>query len=147
MKEFHSILVVTQPAGPCRKAVHCGYSLARRYHAGLTLLHLVDKDPFELGGGEIPATIEHDYEVYLEEARSFMDRVTAAEEGSALTDRRVVRYGDPAEQVERLVAEEGFDLVILPAHPEGRLEHFLQDRSREQLLRDLPCPVLLVKED
>lgn len=146
MKEFHSILVVTQPATPCRKSVHCGYSLARRYGGELALLHLVDRDPFELGGGEIPVTIEHDYEVYLEEAREFMDRVTASEEGPALTARKLVRYGDTAEQVEHLVAEEGFDLVILPAHPESRLEHFVRGQSREQFLRDLPCSVLLVKE-
>jgi nucleotide-binding universal stress UspA family protein len=147
MKEFGNILVVTRAGGPCRKAVHCGYSLSRRYKAALTLLHLVDQDPFELGGGEIPDTIEHDYDVYLAEAREVMDRAAPAEETKAFSARRLVRYGDPAEQVEKLVADEGFDLLVLPAHPEGRLEHFLRDRSRAQLLRDLPCSVLLIKEE
>jgi len=146
MKEFANILVVTQPGVPARKAVHCGYSLSRRYKSALTLLHLVDQDPFELGGGKIPDTIEHDYDVYLAEAREFMDRAAAPEEGKKPA-ARLVRYGDTAEQVEKLVAEEGFDLVIVPAHPEGRWKHLLKDRSRAQLLRDLPCSVLLVKEE
>jgi len=147
MREFANILVVTRTGAPCRKTVHSGYSLARRYRAALTLLHLVDKDPFELGGGEIPNTIEHDYDVYLAEARDFMDRAAAPEGAQAPAARRVVRYGDAAEQVEQLVAEEGFDLVLIPAHPESRLTHFLKSRSREQLIRDLPCSVLLVKEE
>lgn len=146
MKEFVNILVVTRPGVPYRKAVHCGYSLSRRYKSTLTLLHLVDRDPFELGGGEMPDTIEHDYDVYLAEAREFMDRATAPEEGKTPATR-LVRYGDTAEQIEGLVAEEGFDLVILPAHPKSRWEHFLKDQSRAQLLRDLPCSVLLVKEE
>jgi len=146
LKEFGNILVVTRAGVPCRKAVHCGYSLCRRYKSALTLLHLVDRDPFELGGGKIPDTIEHDYDVYLAEAQEFMDRVAAPEEGKTPATR-LVRYGDTAEQVERLVAEEGFDLVVLPAHPEGRWEQFLRDRGRAQLLRDLPCSVLLVKEE
>jgi nucleotide-binding universal stress UspA family protein len=33
------------------------------------------------------------------------------------------------------------------AHEEGRLEHFLFGRSNEEILRALPCSILLVKKE
>ena len=38
------------------------------------------------------------------------------------------------------------DLVILPAHEEGRLEHFLYGRGIDSLIRRMPCSILLVRE-
>jgi nucleotide-binding universal stress UspA family protein len=38
------------------------------------------------------------------------------------------------------------DLIML-AHEEGRMEHFLFGRSNEELIRQLPCSIFLVKKE
>jgi universal stress protein A len=39
------------------------------------------------------------------------------------------------------------DLVIMLAHEEGRLDHFLFGRSNEEIIRKIPCSFLLVKKE
>jgi nucleotide-binding universal stress UspA family protein len=58
-----------------------------------------------------------------------------------------MREGDPTEELFRAVKEEGIDLLIMLAHEEGHLEHFLFGRSNEEIIRKMPCSVLLVKKE
>ena len=51
-----------------------------------------------------------------------------------------------ATEVPRIVEEEKIDLLIMVAFEEGRLEHFLFSASSHEILRKMPCNVLLVKE-
>ncbi|HXX58112.1 MAG TPA: universal stress protein, partial [Thermodesulfovibrionales bacterium] len=55
--------------------------------------------------------------------------------------------GDPTREILNTVKEEEIDLIILLAHEEGRLEHFLFGRSNEEICRTLPCSVFLVKKE
>ncbi len=59
----------------------------------------------------------------------------------------LVREGDPTKEVLNAVKEFNIDLMILLAHEEGRLEHFLFGRSNEDLIRRMPCSILLVKKE
>jgi universal stress protein A len=33
------------------------------------------------------------------------------------------------------------------AHEEGRLEHFISGRSNEEIIRHMPCSIMLVKKE
>jgi nucleotide-binding universal stress UspA family protein len=37
--------------------------------------------------------------------------------------------------------------MVMLAHEEGRLEHFLFGRTNDELLRRMPCSILLVKSE
>jgi nucleotide-binding universal stress UspA family protein len=39
------------------------------------------------------------------------------------------------------------DLVILFAHEGGRVEHFLFGRSNKEIIRRIPCSILMVKHE
>ncbi len=148
MEEVKRILVVSGLTESCRKAIHYGCSLARRYGAELAVVHLVTQNPFELSGGRVPTdTVEHDYEVYLREALEHLDRAAAPEEGAGPSIRRIARFGHPSKEITKLVREVGFDLVIVPARSEGGLGRYPAAREIEELVRDLPCSVLLVREE
>lgn len=47
--------------------------------------------------------------------------------------------------IRKVVVEENIDLLLMPAHEESRLEHFLFGRINDALIRRLPCSILLVK--
>jgi nucleotide-binding universal stress UspA family protein len=59
----------------------------------------------------------------------------------------LIKEGDPTEVLLKAVKEEGIDLLIMLAHEEGHLEHFLFGRSNEDIVRKMPCSVLLVKKE
>ena len=55
---------------------------------------------------------------------------------------------EPAnKEVFRVVQEKKIDLLIMRAHMEWRLEHFLFGRSNEEIIRKMPCSIMLVKDE
>ena len=46
-----------------------------------------------------------------------------------------------------MVTDENIDLIIMLAHEQGRLEHFLFGRSNEEIIRKMPCSILMVKKE
>jgi nucleotide-binding universal stress UspA family protein len=147
MKTFENILVVSRSTKHCRKAVETGISLAHQYGAHLYLLHVIH-DPFNLDGWNLPVPSFHDeYEKMVADARKGLDRMVKVEKDKGLPVTVFVKDGQPAEEITRVVKEEKIDLIVMLAHEEGRLEHFLFGRTNDAILRKLPASILLVKKD
>jgi len=146
-KDLNSILVVSRMTQHCQEAFHMGVSLARQYDAELYLIHVIH-NPFGIEGWNLPLpSLDKDYQKLLEKTRQEMDQLVAAEKAQGLKVVELVREGDPDDQVVAAVKEFSIDLIIMLAHEEGRLEHFLFGRSNDELLRRLPCSILLVKKE
>lgn len=147
MEEFKRILVVSRMTKECREAIHQGVSLVRRFGGELTILHVV-YNPFGLKGWSLPTvSLEQDLNRIFEEAKKDLDRIIAKEKANGLQIKELIRKGDPTEEIFRAVKEEKIDLLIMLAHEEWRLEHFLFGRSNEEIVRKMPCSVLLVKKE
>lgn len=147
MGEFRHVLTVSGLSPNPQRVIHHGVSLARKFKAALSVVHLVRQNPFELSGGEPVDTVEHDYMVYEAEAKAQMAAVLAEESRRGLKVQELVRYGAPADEIEKVIEDRGVDLVILPARPLGRVEQALRAGWRERLIRELPCSVLLLREE
>ena len=61
--------------------------------------------------------------------------------------KEIIKEGDPTEVILSTVQQEKIDLIIMLAHEEGHLEHFLFGRANEAIIRKLPCSVLLLKKE
>lgn len=148
MKGVKRILVVSRSTRYCRKAVRYGVSLARTYGAELYVIHAV-YDPFIFGGWNLPApTLDKEYKKELEESRQELNRIIREEtKEGGITIKELIREGRPTEAVLKTVKEENIDLIVMLAHEEGRLEHFLFGRSNEEIIRKIPCSILLVKKE
>ena len=68
-------------------------------------------------------------------------------QGWSLPIPSLVKEGDPEREIFKTVKAENIDLIILPSHEEGHLEHFLFGRSNEEIIGKTPCSVLLVKKE
>ena len=146
MKTFKNILVVSRSTKHCREAVETGISLAHQYGAHLYLLHVIH-DPFNLDGWNLPVPSFHDeYEKMIADARKGLDRMVKIEKDKGLPVTVQVKDGLPAEEIKKVVEEEKIDLIVMLAHEEGRLEHFLFGRTNDAILRQLPASILLVKK-
>lgn len=74
MEDIKRILVVSRMTKYCRKAVHYGVSLARKYGATVSVIH-VFHDPFGIEGWNLPLpNLEKDYQNLLKKTRQELDR-------------------------------------------------------------------------
>ncbi len=146
MEDVRRILVALADIKHGQEALHAGVSLARRYGADFLVLH-AEHDPFGQDGWNLPfLSVDEEYRSLLQEAKRNLDEAIRAEKVKGLKVREIVRKGEPAGLIQKVIEEEKVDLLVMPAHEEGRLEHFLFGRIAETVIRKMPCSILLVKK-
>jgi len=144
MEDLNRILVVSRSTKHCKKAIHYGISLARQFHSKLYVLH-VNYDPFGVEGWNLPIpSLKQECEQWVKKTRKEIDRVVKSEQADGLEVTEWVRDGKPVDEIMKVVEDQKIDLIIMSAHEEGRLEHFLFGRSVEELTRKMPCSIFLV---
>jgi universal stress protein A len=150
MDDVKRILVVSRSTKYCQKAVHYGVSLSQKYRAGLYVLHLI-YDPFGIEGWNLPMLhmrpVREEYKKIQQHAKSGLDEIISSERARGMTIKEFVKVGKPTDEIPKVIEENGIDLVIMLAHKEGRLEHFLFGRDHEEILRKIPCSILFVKQE
>ncbi|HVO66661.1 MAG TPA: universal stress protein [Syntrophales bacterium] len=147
MEDIKRILVVSRIITKgCQKAIHYGISLSKKYGAELSVLHIMDT--FWLRGWSVPMiSIEEEYKKELKRAKEELDNMINMEKKKGMVIKELLKEGDPTEEILKVIKEEIIDLAILLAHEEGRFEHFLFGQSNEEIIRKMPCSILLVKRD
>ena len=144
MHDIKRILVVSRSTRHCRKAVHYGISLAKQHNAKLYVMHVIH-DPFSLEGWNLPIpSLNQEFKKLVKKTRDEIDRIIASERADGLEITEWIREGKPADEVTAAVKKDKIDLVIMSAHEEGRLEHYMFGRTVEELTRKMPCSILLV---
>ena len=145
MNDIKHILVVSRMTIHCRKAVHYGISLSKKYGASLAVVHVLH-NPFGLEGWNLPA-LEKDFSIQFRKSKEDIDAAIHAEQAQGMAIKEIIREGDPIEVITDVVREENIDLLIMLAHEEGHLEHFLFGRSNDEIVRRMPCSLFLVKKE
>jgi len=151
MEDIKRILVVTRTTKYCRKAVHYGILMAKKHEADLYVIHAIH-NPFGLEGWNVPlpshTVLEEEYRNMQEEAKADLDKMIDAEKARGMAIEVLISTGeDTNKAVFRIVEEKKIDLLIMRAHTEWRLEHFLFGRSNEEIIRKIPCSIMLVKDE
>jgi universal stress protein A len=145
--DIKRILVVSRMSRYCRKAVHYGVSLCQKYGAELYVIY-VAYDPFIFGAWNLPMpSLEKEYKKTLNEAKRELDTIIDLEKKKGVLIKELIKEGKPTEEILKVVKEENIDLIIMLAHEEGHLEHFLFGRSNEEIIRKMPCSILMVKKE
>lgn len=147
MDDVKRILVVSRDTQYDRKAVHYEFSLARQYGAQPYVMHAVH-NPFSVQGWSLPIpSLVKEYKKLLRETRKELAALINSERKKGIKVKQLVKEGDPEREIFKTVKAENIDLIILPSHEEGHLEHFLFGRSNEEIIGKTPCSVLLVKKE
>jgi universal stress protein A len=145
MDDIKRILVVSRLTAHCRKAVHYGVSLSKKYGAELFVIHVVH-NPFGLEGWNLPP-FERDFGILLQKSKEDIDAAINAERARGMAIEEIISEGEPTTVVLDVVKEKDIDLIVMLAHEEGRLEHFLFGRSNDEIVRRMPCSIFLVKKE
>jgi universal stress protein A len=149
MEHIKRILVACRMPEPCQKAIHYGVSLARTQGAELVLLHVI-YEPFIRGDWNLPlqlGVVEDEYKKIIQKAKERLDATITSEKKKGIAVRELVREGKPAEEILKVIKEEKIDLLIILTHEETRLEHLLFGRTNDELVRKMPCSILMLKSE
>jgi nucleotide-binding universal stress UspA family protein len=149
MEDISRILVVTRSTKYCQKAVHYGVSLARKYGAELSILHVIH-NPFGLEGWNLPLAyrpeLEREYNNMFKSAKADLDRIIADEKATGLPIKELIVEGDSTKKIFEVVEKEKIDLIIMLSYQQWRLEHWLFGRGMDEIVRMMPCSVLLIQK-
>ena len=154
MEDINRILVASGVTKYCRQGVHYGISLARRYEAELYIIHVVH-NPFGYEGFNLPMiSLDEEYKNIVMETENDIDKMIAKEKSTGLNIQKLIKKGKPTNEIMKVIKEKNIDLLILLAHEESSLEHMearleklIFGRSTEELIRKMPCQILLVKQE
>jgi len=147
MEDVKRILVVSRDTKYCRKAVSYGVSLARKYGAELYVIHVMH-NLFSIQGWNLPIpSLEEEYKRLVRETKDELTAMINSEKKRGMKVKQLDKEGDPEEEIFKAVRDENIDLIVMLAHGEGHMEHFLFGRSNEEIIRKMPCSVLLVKKE
>ncbi len=147
MERIKNILVVSRMVKYDVKAIQYGASLARTYGAQLTVIHVIH-DPFGIEGWNLPMpNLEKDYQMLLMKTRKDLDKIIEQERKGGVSIEAILKEGNPTKEILKTVQEKHIDLLVMLAHEEGHLEHFLFGRSNHELLLKMPCSILLIKKE
>lgn len=145
MKTFSNILIVSRSTRHCAKVLRTGIDMARKYNAKLYILHIM-YDPFNIDGWHLSAAaIDDEYKKTAAKAREELNHIIQKEKAEGLVITEWIKDGFPADEIQKIVESEGVDLILMLAHPEGRLEHLLFGKTNEAIIRKLPATLMLVK--
>ena len=130
------ILVAYDGGEPARRALATAMELARRYEAELGVVSVVPVHP-----GRVPVDPWDDRLVHareLAEAKQLL-----AEEG--FTAELLEPAGDPAETIERIADEGGFDVVVIGSRGLGAVSRFLQGSVSEHVATHADATVVIAR--
>ncbi len=148
MEDYRNILVISRMIPHCLKAITAGISLARKYDAQLTVMHLVS-NPVDMMAVNAPGLFPGEqYKNYMnshQEAQEQLDKLIKREIHGGFPIKELITDRDPVEEIVKTVKEEKIDLILMSAHKEGLLEHALFGGENNAILRKMPCSILLVK--
>jgi nucleotide-binding universal stress UspA family protein len=83
----------------------------------------------------------------MKKVNAELDYLIGSEAKKGVKIKKIIKEGDPIEEILKVIGEEKIDLVILRAHEESRIEHFLVGSSNDAIIRKMPCSIFLVKNE
>ena len=147
MYKFKRILAVSRMIQSSKKVIQCGVSLAHNYQAELYVIHSI-YNPFGLRGWSIGTqSLEKEYEKILLDAKEKLSELVESETIKGLAIKELIREGEPSTEILKTIEQKNIDLLVMLAHKEGRMEDLFFDRSNDELIKKIPCSILLVKDE
>ena len=130
---FTRILALTDFSPSSQAAVEYAAQLARSMHARLTLLHV------------LPPQSSFDYTMGLEAAGKLAEETTSLKANYEEVDSTFRTGLDLHDEIISVAREIAADLLVVSTHGDTGWENFLFGSDAAKIVRDAPCPILVVR--
>jgi nucleotide-binding universal stress UspA family protein len=126
------------------RALAYAIALAQQLQARLTLLHVLDLTPVTMD--EMPAGVAATYLDDLEtDAQHLLQASLERVQRAGLQAESLLVQGTPTQTIVDTAGEQGVDLIIMGTHGRTGLAHVFLGSVAEHVVRQGPCPVLVVR--
>ncbi len=143
MEFIKRILAVSWSSKYCGKTIQNGISLAQKYNAEFYVLHIFDTKWMQ--GFNVPMiTVEKEHKKDMERYKAEIDVIIAAERQKGMDIKEIIEEGSAAEVILKLVKDHNIDLLVMRTYERSRLERMLIGSSNDDVIRAMPCAILLV---
>jgi nucleotide-binding universal stress UspA family protein len=116
-------------------------ALACRFHSELHVVHVVDLRAYGIYGLADEETGAAEFVPgWARKAENELDAFLSGDPRN-LKVKRILLYGDPADQIVSYAESEKAGLIVLPTHGYGRFRQFLLGSVTTKVLHDAACPV------
>jgi len=140
--QVHVILHPTDFSDYSTYAFRIATDLARQHGATVLVLHVAETlGPANVTYGEAVSRLEP--EGYRQRLLDDLRRTVPPPAGVAV--EYLVAGGDPAEEIARVAADRGSNLIVMGTHGRTGLERLLMGSIAEKVVRLAPCPILITK--
>ncbi|MDH3885144.1 MAG: universal stress protein [Desulfobacterales bacterium] len=156
--EINKVLYTTDLSKNARHAFSYAASIANRYDAGVTILHVLeDISPTAsslviniIGEKEWGQLRTRNEKEVMDKLRSrltnFCDEVQAELPACPfITDNIIVKIGNPVDEILLEVENKGYDMVVMGAHGHSALSNALMGSTSRRVIRRCKTPVLVVR--
>ena len=141
MDVLNNILVVSMCTKHCVKAVQWGISLAKNYKAKLFIIHII-RDNFGPGGWK-----EKEFVTTTQKAKEALDQYIRSADTTSLSMEETIIEGNPKDEIIKFIKKKQIDLLIMVAHQQEIIEHFILGQEIHDLVRKMPCSIFLVHRE
>jgi nucleotide-binding universal stress UspA family protein len=139
MKAFQKILFPIDMSDSCSAAAPFVETLAKKFNAELTLLHVLEMPPgYVTDWYGYMALVDTDA---IRNARQAEVDQCLKDKFEGLNVRRVMLEGDAAREITDYAQEQGADLIMMPTHGYGIFRSLLLGSVTAKVLHDAACPV------
>ena len=139
LPEVKKILYATDLSESAKTALAWAMSLAEKYDAGISTIHIMPDLIKEMSAG-----MGYDLEAHFG-----ADRLTEfnVKGKSAARDSVVkrIKAGHPVQEIVEAAVEGGYDLVIMGSHGHGFIDKILLGSVAQGVVQKCPIPVLTVR--
>lgn len=141
------ILVATDGSPESLEAARYAAVLARGVKPKVTVVHVIPNPSVPQGTSSMRPEDEVIVEKILwDGAQGILDRTMQPFRDAGLRVEGLVTSGDPAEQLILLAGREDFDLIVVASRGEGGAERAILGSTSAAVVREAPCPVLVVRK-
>jgi nucleotide-binding universal stress UspA family protein len=154
---FEKILVPLDGSEHSQRALETAIHIAKKFKGKMTLLHVysaaltpvIVPEPTTLTPAGVPVVTSAEVSKMLEAAREVGHKILTEGEEKAQSARLEVetalKEGNTVQEIIRMSKEGRFELIVMGVRGMSKIRELIMGSVSEGVIRDAPCPVLVVK--
>jgi nucleotide-binding universal stress UspA family protein len=154
---FKNVLVPLDGSEHSSRALETAIQIAKKFDAKITLIHVysvaatpvIMPEPATLTPSGVPIMTPAEVTKLVEAAREVGREILTAGkqkvESESIEVETILEEGNTVREIVKFAKEAKFDLIIMGVRGIGRLRELLVGSVSEGVIKQAPCPVLVVK--
>jgi nucleotide-binding universal stress UspA family protein len=134
------ILLATDLAATSSPATNEAFEMARRLHAELLIVSVIDPTSLRLPSGRFRTRVDQ----VRDEREAVLRGLVQRGQRDGLRVTSLVWEGDPAESILEAAGAEGADTIVIGSHARGRIGRLLRGSVSHRVERDAGVPVVVI---